>query len=168
MARPSRNKPQEAQTEASLIPIMSCMFLLIPALLLAMEVARHAEVPVSVPNFTHEGTSRSPHEPQPKLTVRISNDGFSTAQGSASAEVDIPTGDGGEHDFDALEAKALQVHAAIPDRDTVHLSAENDVPFETVIRTMDALRGRDCSLQAVARGENAPETCAFWNVVIES
>ena len=168
MARSPRKKPQEAQTEASLIPIMSCMFLLIPALLLAMEVARHAEIPVSVPHFTHAGTTTSTDEPEPKFTVRISADGFATAEGSARAEIDIPTAGDGEHDFDALQSKALLHHAAAPDRFTVHLSAENDVPFETVIRTMDALRGPDCSLQAVRRGENAPKACAFWNVVIES
>ncbi len=145
------------------------MFLLIPALLLAMEVARHAAIPVSAPRTTPHTTRDDPADPdQPRFSVRIRGDGFSTAQGSVTPEVDIPLVSADDHDYQQLETKAATLRAQHPDNYTVFLSAEGDVPLETVVKTMDALRGSNCSLGGVLAGERAGADCNFWNVVIES
>lgn len=167
MSRSSRaKKPEEAQTEASLIPIMSCMFLLIPALLLAMEVARHAAIEVSTPAFTTRPTSE-PAEPVERVSVRIRGEGFSTGRAEVNPAVDIPS-TGPDYDFDALESFAANLSATEPGQFTVHLSAEGDVPLDTVVNAMDALRGPDCSLRGALAGERVSDGCHLWNVVIES
>lgn len=172
MARPARkDKPKEAEVEANLIPVMSCMFLLIPALLLAMEVARHAAIPVNRPMFsdsTH--TSDPPPNKVEKFSVRVRGDGFSTALGSVQPDVDIPlrSPEAFDYDFEALETKAAALASADHGQYTVHLSAEGDVPFDALVETMDALRGRDCSLAKAHAGERVGDGCYFWNVVIES
>jgi len=170
MARAPRKKLEEATTEASLIPIMSCMFLLIPALLLAMEVAPHASVPVNAPR--HAATPNPDPDPEPAVrnfAVRISADGFSTARGTPGPDIDIPLLAGASsHDYDTLESKAQQAFAQHPTQFVVSLSAEGDVELATLVRTMDALRGRDCSLDGVIQGEAPGDACYFWDVVIQS
>lgn len=171
MARPARSKkPEEANTEANLIPIMNIMFLLIPALLLAMEVARHAAVPVSTPKTTSKPTTTtSPTEEVQKFSVKIRGDGFSTAHGTVTPEVDIPILVAEDtHDYATLESKAATLRSLYPEQYTVFLSAEGDIPLDTVVKTMDALRGSNCSLGGVLSGERAGKDCNFWNVVIES
>ena len=172
MARPARkDKPKEAEVEANLIPVMSCMFLLIPALLLAMEVARHAAIPVNTPKFCDVvRPQETPTERIEKFSVRVRGDGFSTAMGSTTPEVDIPlrSNEPNDYDFEALESKAAALASADRGQYTVHLSAEGDVPFDALVETMDALRGRDCSLAKAAAGERVGDGCYFWNVVIES
>ena len=60
MARRRKKNAEEGEVEANLIPVMNVMFLLIPALLLAMEVARFAAINVSPPKFaaSHCTTNR--------------------------------------------------------------------------------------------------------------
>ena len=47
----ARKKFEEKVVEADLIPVLNIMFLLIPALLLAMEVAKFSAITVSPPKF---------------------------------------------------------------------------------------------------------------------
>ena len=49
---PKKKRATIPPLEVDLIPVLSCMFLLVPALLLAMEAANWASIPVSPPQFT--------------------------------------------------------------------------------------------------------------------
>ena len=51
MARKKRSEGEIEVEEANVLPVMNIMFLLIPALLLAMEVASMAAIVVSPPKF---------------------------------------------------------------------------------------------------------------------
>ena len=49
------------------------------------------------------------------------------------------------------------------------ISAENDIPLQSIINTMDALRGRDCQLMnAVSGNEEVPPECLFWSPIVEA
>lgn len=172
-ARHKRKKVEDQEVEANLIPVLSCLFLLIPALLLAMEVAPFTSVRVDSPRFS----DLTPGDPKPrkeelKLRIHVREDGF-VAKFAGSREapdqsVDIPMTAEGEHDFAALEAKARDLKVLFPEDTSVTLSAEGTIEYQTLVRSMDALRGQECSLAGTFVGEEVPPECYFWQVVVQS
>ncbi|KIG15351.1 TolR-like protein [Enhygromyxa salina] len=168
---------------------MNIMFLLIPALLLAMEVASMAAVAISPPKHTDAPTT----EPKPpddtkklELKVFILSDGFRVSSAAQQQGADagkaldssaptIPLAkpnaaadDYDRYDYAALGAIALDFKSAYPSETVVTISAENDVPAQVLIETMDALRGWDCKLGQVKADEEMPEACMFFRPVIEA
>lgn len=166
MPKPRSRRDEERPVEANLIPVLSCMFLLIPALLLAMEVATMVAIHVSPPRFTPTPGGEPPSTENLELSVHVRADGFATKVGKVAAE-EIPLADEG-HDYAALEHWAAQLKAAHPDISRVTVSAENDVVLQTLVATMDALRGRECKLAPVHRGEAADADCHLWQAVVSS
>lgn len=166
-----KKKSEDANTEitADLLPVLNIMFLLIPALLLAMEFASMASISVAPPRTcadcsTERTTVREPF----KLAVQIRADGFKTTVNGEPVGEDIPLREGG-HDYAALTATAKQLKVAHPDDVEVTISAESEVRLQTLVHTMDALRGEDCSLGNSQRlGEAPPASCLFWQPVISS
>src|SRR5690606_23679151 len=80
--RRPREQEESPAGDANVLPVMNIMFLLIPALLLAMETASMAGVAISPPNIcggcsdnTAEPTTKEPLE----LKVTILADGFRVA-----------------------------------------------------------------------------------------
>ncbi len=167
-ARKKRNFP--LAPPADLIPVLSCMFLLIPALLLAMEVASFASVPVSPPLATATDAPPS-NETEPfSFRVRVASDGFRITagrRGLESAETTIAMA-GEEHDFAELTKLAQQTKALYPTESTLTLTAEGDVPLSVLVETMDAARGPKCSLAEVHASSVPPPECFFWMVIVES
>lgn len=171
--RAKKSSQEEGEVEANLLPVMNVMFLLIPALLLAMEVARFSAVPVQSPRFSTltSEPSQDPTQEQLRLRVIVREDGFTARYGSSpesERKIDIPLGADGEHDFKALEGRAAELKALFPDDVVVNLTAENGIEYGTLVRSMDALRGTECSLAAAFTGETVPPECYFWSVVVES
>lgn len=166
-------KRDEEGTETQLLPVMNIMLLLIPALLLAMEVARMGAIEVRPPLTTRTAGTEDPPPPKPQLRVFIANDGFEIRIGargsappkriglSASAALDD------RHDYATLEAEAATLLRLGTVDPVVYVDAENDVPMATLVATMDAMRGSRCSLVAAHAGENAPAGCLFHDVVVE-
>lgn len=169
----ARKKPgtDEESTDPNVLPVMNIMFLMIPALLLAMEVAKMAAITVSPPNFCAPGCSAETDTPSTekplKLEVFIRDDGFriSTAEqpqdGIPLARPAAPTDDYERYDYAALEAKAKELKAKAPNEAVVTVSAENDVPMQVLINTMDALRGSGCD-------PLTPEQCLFFDPIVEA
>lgn len=163
---------EEGEVEANLLPVMNVMFLLIPALLLAMEIARFAAVPVQAPKFSDlADASQAPtHEPL-RLRVHVRQDGFTARYGSSPESertIDIPLGTDGKHDYTALEERAAELKARFPDDAIVTISAENGIEYGTLVQSLDALRGRECSLQGAMVGEREPDGCYFWSPIVQS
>lgn len=168
-----RKKDDDAEVEANLIPVLSTLFLLIPALLLAMEIAPFTSVRVEPPKFCGNCTADNTEDPPERLRLKVTvrEDGFVARYGSTSESertVDIPMGVDGNHDFAALEAKAAELKALFPEDIQVTLSAESSIEYMTLIQSMDALRGTECSLKGALYGEREPEGCYFWSVTVES
>ena len=81
MARKKRSEGELEVEEANVLPVMNIMFLLIPALLLAMEVASMAAIVVSPPKFAaappKEDQKKEEEKEKPlKLKVFIMEEGF--------------------------------------------------------------------------------------------
>ncbi|MEM6290712.1 MAG: biopolymer transporter ExbD [Myxococcota bacterium] len=159
MPRPKKRR-SIPPIEVDLIPVLSCMFLLVPALLLAMEAANWAVVPVSPPRTVSAGAANQA-EPLQTLSVQVRGDGFALSMGRTEGQ---PAQEVLPLDYEALAERAIAVKAAHPSVDQVRLSAEGDVSLQSLVDTMDALRGRDCSLSVVG-----PESeCLFWRVEIDA
>ena len=48
------------------------------------------------------------------------------------------------------------------------ISAENSIPMQSLINTMDALRGTECKLLKAMAGEEVPPECYFWQAIVEA
>mgnify|MGYP001218510967 CR=1 FL=1 len=175
MARKKKDEEIPVE-EANVLPVMNIMFLLIPALLLAMEVASMAAIVVSPPKFAaappkEEQKKEEEKEKPLKLKVFIMDEGFrlqaSGQQDGAEAgkEVDsskptIPNRQPTEecmagreeyreyckYDFPKLEAKAKEYKSRAKKEQVVTISAINTVPMQVLVQTMDAMRGSECKL----------------------
>lgn len=154
--------------EADLLPVLNIMFLLIPALLLAMEFASMASIDVAPPRMCASCETQPTSTAEVfKLTVEIRTDGFQAeVNGSASGE-QIPLVDG-KHDFAALAAAAKQMKLAHPATTDVTVKAESTVHLQTLVETLDTLRGDDCKLAGVRKGEDVPADCLFWQPTVAS
>ncbi len=170
--RARKRKKGDPEVEANLLPVMNVMFLLIPALLLAMEIAPFTAVPVHAPKFSDLAPSAEPPTKEPlRLQVQVRADGFSARYGSSpksEREVEIPLGADGRHDYAALEQRAAELKALFPEDSVVNVSAEGSIDYGTLVQSLDALRGRECSLAGALVGEQEPSDCYFWSVIVQS
>lgn len=162
---------QEGEVEANLLPVMNVMFLLIPALLLAMEVAPFTSIVVQTPKFCNLGApgDEPTHEPL-RLKVIVREDGFTARYGSSpesERKIDIPLGTDGQHDYLALEERAAELKTKFPEDAMVTITAERNIDYGTLVQSMDALRGSECSLKGALFGEAAPPECYFWSVIVD-
>jgi biopolymer transport protein ExbD len=185
-----RKKVEVEVEEANVLPIMNIMFLMIPALLLAMEIASMAAIAVSPPKFSAAPSEKPPEEKKEEkplnLKVFILEDGFriSTASQQEGAEAGksqdsskptIPAKPGKPEEYDrydyaALEAKAKELKEAHGSETVVTISAENSIPMQVLISTMDATRGTECKLNAFQNGtiDAPPPECLFWQPIVEA
>lgn len=167
-----RKRKGDDEVEANLLPVMNVMFLLIPALLLAMEIAPFTAVPVQAPKFSDlADASQSPTKEPLRLRVHVRQDGFTARYGSSpdsERTIDIPLGTNGGHDYAALEERAAELKARFPDDAIVNISAENGIEYGTLVQSLDALRGLECSLEGAYFGEREPEGCYFWSPIVQS
>ena len=189
MAR-KRKKEEEAEVEANLLPVMNIMFLLIPALLLAMEIAAMAAINVSPPKFAASANQKKTDKKEEKpldLKVFIMEDGYRVsasgqqegADAGKSADSKRPTiplakagadlEDYERYDYAALEAKAKEYKSLFPNDVTVKISAEANIPMQVVVSSMDALAGTTCKIgKTIKSGEQPPEDCYFWQPIVEA
>jgi len=190
MARKRKKAAEEGEVEANLLPVMNVMFLLIPALLLAMEVARFAAVNVTPPKFAASADQKKEKEEKDKplnLKVFILEDGYRIsasnqmqgADAGKSADASKPTiplakkgsndlNDFERYDYAKLGAEAKKYKDLFKHETVVTISAENTIPMQVLINTMDAMRGTDCKLLKAMQGETVPEECLFWQSIVEA
>ncbi len=166
MPRARRRNDEDKPIEANLIPVLSCMFMMIPALLLAMEVARMVQIPVSPPKWSSNPTGQTDDTPDLKVAVHIREDGFAASTGGGD-DLEIPLRDGA-YDYGALNGWASRLKAVHPNEWTVTISAENAVELQVLVDAMDSLRGTDCKLAGAFAGEDVPAQCLLWRPIISS
>jgi biopolymer transport protein ExbD len=173
---PHKKREDEEATEPNVLPVMNIMFLMIPALLLAMEIAKMAAITVTPPNTTASSKAAPEQPPEDQrldFKVFIREDGFqiSTAQQRESialAKPGAPMADYERYDYVALEAKAKELKQRFAAETVVTLTAENDVSLQVLTLAMDAVRGSDCKTLTVKDGEPMPEECLFFQPVVEA
>ncbi len=189
MARGKKSEEIEVE-EANVLPVMNIMFLLIPALLLAMEVASMAAIAVSPPKFAAAPSDKKEEDKKEEkplnFKVFILSDGFrvTTAAQQEGAEAgkaqdssgpSIPLAKPGapmeeydRYDYQALEDKARELKSKASSETVVTISAENNIPMAVLISTMDAVRGSDCKILQFKEDEPPPEACLFYQPIVEA
>ena len=163
-----RSSELVAEVPADLLPVLNIMFLLIPALLLAMEFASMASITVTPPKMCADcGEKTVSKAERIDFEVEIRSDGFkATANGEQVGEP-IPL-QGGAHDFAALAERTRTLKLAYPHEMRVTITAESAVHMATLVTTLDTLRGDQCRLAGALKGEAIPEACLFWQPTISS
>ncbi len=183
-----RKKFEEEEIEANLLPVMNIMLLLIPALLLAMEVAQMAAISVSPPKYAAQADQKEEKKQEEPLNLKvfIMEEGYRVsasgqqqgAEAGKSADSSAPTiplktpgaplDDYNRYDYDALEATAKKYKGLFSHETVVTVGAENNIPMQVLVGTMDALRGRDCRLLKAMQGEEVPPECLFWQPIVDA
>ncbi|MBZ5708777.1 ExbD/TolR family protein [Nannocystis pusilla] len=184
-----RKKMEEEDIQANLLPVMNIMFLLIPALLMAMEFASMASINVSPPKFAAAAQQKDEEQKKDEkplnLKVFVMEDGFrvsadgqqegaeagksqdSKAPTIGLAKQGAPLNDYERYDYAQLEAKAKGYKQLFPNEAVVTISAEANIPMQSIIMTMDALAGRTCKIAKALKGEQLPDDCYFWQPIVE-
>jgi len=143
--------------ELNIVPYLDILMNLIIFMLLSMTgLAVFGILNVNAPNYgAAAAVTPDGNAPKLLLSVLISKKGFFVAGTGAvlgeQAEGQSPTpgtdgaptipkrGDG-TFDFAALNQKMIEIKKAFPNETKVIIGAEGDIPYESLIQTMDAIR----------------------------
>lgn len=160
--------PDDRSTETGLLGILSVMLLLIPALLLMVHVTTHTAIVVGTPRWGgDEPNDGVIYCGGPVLEVAITHDGFFTRdEGTGWMRVGTPADGVDPLDHRALEAMARAFKHDHPHETVAFVSAEADIPYATLVATLDTLRGRDCRLAGALAGEEIPQECLLWQPIV--
>jgi biopolymer transport protein ExbD len=171
-------KAEEAEEEAgeiNLVPYLDIVVNVIMFLLATItQVVAMGNINVSSPGYAEaaptEVAQPSEQEDKPKLNlnVTVSDTGFIIAgSGGVLYENDVPgrlptiPKRGGDYDFYRLTETMTKLKTAFPDENVAILGANAGIPYETVVRTMDAVRerpGKRCTQACRDRGKT-PQEC---------
>ncbi len=151
-----------------MLGILSVLLLLIPSLLLLGQLTRYAQININTPLFSaggspNDGVIRCGRE----LTMHIAvgHDGFFVREGSNQwRRVGSPSGG---HDHDALTAVLREHKRSWPGQSIAYVTAQDEVPLEMLVATLDTVRGRDCRLTEVWQGQGPPPECLLWRPILE-
>jgi len=156
-----RLKPREPEEmgELNLVPYLDILMNLIIFMLMSITgLAAFGVLNVTAPAYggATAGSAGGPTEEPFHLSVQIGRQGLyissnkailgQAAADSSAAAPDaqraptIPLKADGTHDFAALNQQMLAVKQAFPTETAVILVAEPDVPYDTLVKVMDAVR----------------------------
>jgi hypothetical protein len=144
-----KKKFEEEDVQANLLPVMNIMFLLIPALLMAMEFASMAAINVSPPKFAVSAEQKEPEEKKEKplnLKVFVMEDGYRVsadgqqegaeagkAQDSKAptiplAKAGAPLTDYERYDYNGARGRREEVQEHVPQRGRRHGQRRGEDP----------------------------------------
>ena len=146
-----KQRPMPIQEGEPLVPILNLVCMLIPLLLYGAVFVRYNTLDVA-----HQGPAGQPPAElsvELGMTVKITERGFRLQVNPAHRLSWMNRGEGSEipksddgWNYAALNERLAEVKRA-EDRETrIFLVAEDDIPFQVLIRTMDFARGEDDEL----------------------
>lgn len=72
------------------------------------------------------------------------------------------------HDLAAISAFAAELKRKYPNEVVATFRADGEVPLQSVVSLLDAVRGASCRLaDALERGERIPDECLFWQAILD-
>ena len=143
-----RNREQE-DVELDMVPIMNMFLVLIPFLLMSASFFHLKAINTSVP-VLGKNSEQTNTEKDAKLTIILELTGKSIQLSAVSDDVDYEMLDRLKKKFDMKESDQQRMNELItylrevkqnfPSSDTLILIPEEDVIYETIIKTMDIAR----------------------------
>lgn len=140
MSRRFRRRRSGDAEELNVTAFMNLMVVLVPFLLLSAVFSEITIHELNLPSLNE--TTREAKDDKPKLAleviIRANRLEVQDRNGSIAARA-IPNA-GARHDFAALNNRLIEVKQSFPDITAVTLLLEPNVPYDTLISTMDAVR----------------------------
>jgi biopolymer transport protein TolR len=143
-------KPREEEEtgELNIVPYLDILKNLILFMLLSITgLATFGIVNVSAPSYgpsTSVAPPDNPDQPRLVLSVLISKKGHFVNSENAILGQDgaptIPVQADGAYDYSALNAQMVKIKSVFPAETKVIVAADPDIPYDALIRTMDAVR----------------------------
>lgn len=147
MLRKGRVRAEDGDSELNLVPIMNLVVCLIPMVLFGASFVQLGVINVNTPKFGPLNPGPAPEEIA-HVTVGISADRLLIqadrplpgveAEGEPLAIPHV----GGDLDLRNLYNHLARIKATYPDAAPLTLTADTQIPFEDVVRVMDAARHR--------------------------
>ncbi|AKJ05037.1 biopolymer transport protein ExbD [Archangium gephyra] len=147
--RKLKPREEEESGELNIIPYLDILMNLILFMLLSINgLAAFGIVNVSAPGYGGPSTSVAPQEnpeqPRLVLSVLISKKGHFINSENAILGQDgaptVPLGTDGAYDYASLNAQMVKIKSAFPTETKVIVAADPEIPYDTLIQTMDAIR----------------------------
>lgn len=156
-----RPKEEEDSGELNIVPYLDIMMNLIMFMLLSMTgLVSYGVLNVAAPKYggapTAGTTGEDPTKPKLLLTVLVSPKGFFVAgtggvlgggtdpqtppADGAEAPPTVPLKADGAYDYPGLTGKMLEIKKAFPEESKVILGADAKIPYDVLVKTMDACR----------------------------
>jgi biopolymer transport protein TolR len=140
---------EEEAGELNLVPYMDIVTNIIIFLLASMiNQVSLANINVSVPSISGAGDSDNqpppPDKPPLNLTVSVGASGFTIAAAGGVLPI-VPKLPNGQYDYKSLGVKLKEIKSA-PDNAAetkANFSADANIPYDTVVATLDAMRITD-------------------------
>jgi biopolymer transport protein ExbD len=149
--------------ELNVVPYLDILINLIMFLLVAQAtLVSLGLIDVTAPSYTPvgAGSDTPPPEAQLRLTIGVAAKGFYiaakggvlpgespetatteiTPDGVALNPPTIPKRADGSYDFPALARKLRAIKTAFPNVEAVYIAADDNVPYEVIVKTLDASR----------------------------
>ena len=151
LSAPKELGPDEGGGELNIIPFLDIVTNVLMFVLATVSTSFLTTIEVNAPKLGGGGGARGPQAPSLGLNVLIVPDGLSLKGSGANIAagcsgpgpgIAIPKV-GKTYDFKALAECAKKLKASSPefaDETEVRIGANSDVPYRTIIDTMDALR----------------------------
>src|SRR3954471_4336066 len=137
------DEAEEETAEINLVPYMDIVTNIIIFLLASVvQQVPLGNINVSSPTIgSGAGESQpEPEKPPLNLTVTVAQNGFIIA-GSGAVIPPVPKLASGQYDFDALTNKLTEIKKDVaPGETKATFNADSFIPYELVIKTLDAMR----------------------------
>jgi biopolymer transport protein TolR len=131
---------EEETSEINLVPYMDIVTNIIIFLLASViNQVPLGTVNVSSPTFGGGGGEGTEDKPALNLTVTVGATGFTLA-GSGGVMPPIPKLPNGDYDYGALTSKLTEIKKEFSDETKATFNADATTPYETVVKTLDAMR----------------------------
>jgi biopolymer transport protein ExbD len=169
---------REHDGRLSILPIMNLVSILIPFLLMTAQFAQISAIETLVPVLPSPGAPSDAADEPVTLLVQVGRQGvrivgadavFQTGQQAGASSPPIIPCKGGvcagadSYDWAALTRALSKIKDAFPEEDQLLLLPDEDIPYEAIVRAMDASRA-----DPSARGLDGRPRPLFPRVVLAS
>lgn len=130
-----RRRRRTETPELEITAFMNLMVVLVPFLLITAVFSRLAIIELNLP----AASSTPDEEPTFQLEVVVRNDWLEVGERSRGLLTRLPRAEG-QYDFKGLATYLQRVKANYPDMSNATVLLEPSVPYDTLVKVMDALR----------------------------